>query len=215
MKDYDLIRYIAKKEKLPQKSKTLLYMTTPYGDREFISYIRFINKQSVCVSFDLEEVHAAYGEKFGSFRDFLAHLESKYSFFEVEECAEGILLKCDIYSQPFEHVASQALATITVMINCLNETLKRKEDVYTEDVWRSFHRDLLSDRLKTSKLAFGASVLGLIASIALFAVSDSYPDLGALSLFLLGPVSLVGLILFGIKKRLDKKELQRASENRR
>lgn len=215
MKDYDLVRYIAKKQKLPQKSKTLLYITTPYGDCEFMSYIRFVNKQSVCVSFDLEDVHAAYGEKFGSLRDFLAHLESKYSFFEVEEFGKDLFLKCDISSQPFEHVASQALATITVMIKCLNETLKRKEDVYAEDAWRSFHRDLLSDRLKTSKLAFGASVLGLIASIALFIVSNSHPYLGLLSLLLLGPASLVGLILFGIKKRLDKKELQRASENRR
>lgn len=218
MKDYGLIKYVAKiSGAKPKRSKTFLFCYFPYGDDALLTtYFTFEKRQSTSVIFDLEDIYESYGKKlYPSCGALVKAVVAKWQFFDIIEVDSSLHIISDLRVNRVEHACSQALTSVSVMINCLNELLHLNADNFSEEEWRDLHRSYLAHQKKNSKILSFTGLGTFVLNIALFiggGITDS-DTLTILSLLLCPLLVLGGLsvmIFFGIKFCYYKSELRKS-----
>ena len=216
MKDYKLIRYLAKITGAKQtRSKDEICCFFPYSDKGadvVPTHIIFEHRQSVLEFFDLTEVYNAFGKKFGSYKDFIEEFVDRNDYFTIMDYKGTLCVKSDLTVNKLEHTASPALVNYSLIIIALNEMLGRDETVIREDEWRSYHRDMLKKFTARSRLysyiGAGAFVGGVLTAIFL-AGNNSFLITLSVLLILGGLVTAPFFYLRGrYYKRLYKKALK-------
>lgn len=112
MRDYKLVRYIAKiTGAKPDRDKNFLKCFMPYDEDGVIPcYIEFEKGTSVSILFDLQDVHVKYAEnKFPDYEAFLDRIEVQSNMFKKVEVEGSSFLHSDLRVNRLDHVASQAL----------------------------------------------------------------------------------------------------------
>lgn len=198
MRDYSLIRYLAKMTGAePKKDKNYLNCFFPYDeDGVLIASFYFNRGQSKIAMFDLSDVYEKYGkEKFRNYEEFFdAFLEQAEIFEKSTDDNGNLYAKSDLTVNRLDNVASQALMNSSIVCISLNKLLGKKAKVYRENDWRSFHRMYLK---KQKLICGGISAASLIAAI-LSAVAAFTLDISNNGLFLVlaAPLLLVSLFFF-------------------
>lgn len=173
MKDYSLIRYLAKLTGAKLKrNKDELCCYFPYsdnGDAFVPTHIIFEHRQSVLEFFDLTEVYIAYGKQYDSYEKFIDAFVSRNEFFTSMKYNGTLCVQSDLTVNKIEHTASPALVNYSLIIIALNEMLGRKEKVISEDQWRSYHRDMLKKLSERSRMysyiGAGAFIGGILLAV--------------------------------------------------
>lgn len=179
MRDYNLIKYIAKLSGAkPKRDKSYLNCFFPYDkDAVITASFLFEKGKSKTALFDLMDVYGTYGEKkFPSYEKFIDQLAEQSEVFEkfTDENTGSVYLVSDLTVNKLENVASQALMNLSVVTIQLNKLLGREAHVFREGDWRSFHRMYL----KKQKLINGCIAAGCfaltVASIIITTINDAY-----------------------------------------
>lgn len=219
MKDYNLIKYLAKLTGAkPKRDKDALYCYFPYSNEvSMTTFFMFKNKQSTAVYFDLGDIYNAYASGYSSLEAFVDDVVARYTFFEKRNVDGDLYVYSDLSVNRIENTASAALTNITVMVNCLNEMLGRNEDGYSEEEWRNLHRSMLSKQIKTANLCLaggvGALILGVVCDGVIISQGGA-SGFGGLLFVLLAIVLTLGgpiaAIFFAIRKKYYKSQLTKS-----
>ncbi|MDE7167543.1 MAG: hypothetical protein K2O28_01690 [Clostridia bacterium] len=218
MKDYNLIRYLAKMAGAkPKRDKTALFCYFPFGSNNLITaLITFSHKTSTGVFFDLTSVYEAYGKKYGSYEDFISTLTEKYAFFDSTVLGGKAYVVSDLRQNRIDHVASQALTSVTVMINCLNEMFGTSCPSFSEETWRDFHREYLAKQSRNSCLFGWAGVVAFVLCVVWFIVAGSGNNVFLFLLSIPAAVAcLIAFIVFFIRRRHFKNQLGKSLRSKR
>lgn len=170
MRDYNLIRYIAKLTGAkPKRDKEFLECFFPYDKEGLIPvHILFKKKTSVLVLFDLIDIYETYAkDKSADYETFIDQfLVENGKIFEKVDINGQIELKSDLSVNWVEHVVSQALVSVTYMTARLNAFLGRKAVVLAENDWRTLHRGYLKKQKMLSGIlsavCLAAAVGGMV-----------------------------------------------------
>lgn len=217
MKDYRLIKYLAKLTGAkPKRNKNILHCFFSFDDATLVSLFLFSKGEAEKVFFDLKDVYEVYGNKSVGYEKFIAAFTQKYSYFEVTEVGGDKYVMGAPATYKLEHVCSQALAQVTVMLNCLNEWFGRNAETFGEEDWRDLHRCYLDRQQKISLFgalgSVGAFAVGL-TGIILLAIAGGAEGILALlgmSCFLIVPASIIGLIICLIRRKYYKVQLAKS-----
>lgn len=217
MKDYTLIRYLAKLTgaKLT-RGKNEICCNFPYSDKGIDvipTHIIFEHRQSILEFFDLTQVYELYGKKdYATYPDFVNEFVEVNDYFTTMDFNGVLCVKSDLTVNKLEHTASPALVNYSLVMIALNKMLGRKETVISEDEWRSYHRDMLKKLTSQSKLfsyiGAGSFVGGVLVAIFL-AESSGFLTTLAVLLILGGIICAPFFFLRGkFYDRLYKKALK-------
>ncbi len=221
IRDYTFIKHFAKTVmkdcKIGSKSGSIS-TTALYGDAFVEISIGFKGKRSDRIIVDLEEVYNTYGSRWSSVTEMTKDFADKYAFYDFEELDGGYpILFCDLNTYHIDHTASQALSNIGILVKCLNEFLGRNEEnFYDESTIRSLHQDYLQHSWKKHFWLTLAWIVLAVASIGLgFYIVTTNPaaGVGPAALFLVGIVSLFGIIVQNFIRLYYKRTLTKAQAN--
>ncbi len=228
MKDYKLIKFVAKELTLvPSYSKTCVNCHFPYGKNSLLGTIfSFEKQQSRVVMFDLQNIYEVHAKnKFNSCDSMIKTLVSKHSYFDILEVEGRLLIVSDLRVNRVDHVCSQALTNVSIMIHCINELLHLNAECCTEEDWRAIHRAYLDKQRRKNSYISGGCIGLFFLSVASFilaiinmngtwrlggiVIRESHLAYFLLFLFV-GIIGLVTGIIFNFKSRYFKSHLERS-----
>lgn len=219
MKDYKLIKYFAKLTKQKTwRSKKYLNCCFLYDEAAIGAYITFKNKTSISVEFDLSDVYEEYAsDKYKTYENFVGAFLKAYPCYDRFELNGSPLVSSDLSKNRAEHVASQALINVTIIIMNLNKFLKRNAEYFKEEDWRNIHRRYLKKRKNISLVQSLISLAVLLGDILFGALAPLNGDealilLGMALGFLITPILTIA---FAIKYRYFKSQLKKSLRDTR
>lgn len=216
MKDYKLIRYIAKLTGAkPKRDRGSLFCYFPFNEACIIPvFFTFKKGKSEYVFFDLTDVYKTYGEdKYPSYEKFINAFVAENNFFKAEKISDNLFVTSDLNVNRIQHVASQALMNVSVVVGALGEMLGLGVKTYSEEDWRNLHRSFLANQKRNSIIG-GLCSLGILAAgiINLVLVNGTvvrgFLAFIVILLFFAIPVGIVGIIYFYLKYCHYKKHLK-------
>lgn len=200
MKDFDLIKYVGKQISCFKKcARDTWLVAFPYRNDAIYAFITFENKIATRVEFGLSDIYEKYAKRaYGSVEDFLNSFTAQNTFFKLRD----EYLTVDLEENALEHVASQALAFVSILIDCLNKFLNLNVKNYTEKDWRNFHRQSLYSKQKLSKGLFLGSIAAFCIGIAVLILSSYAGEKLDTFLLLLGFLLLIGGIVSTVVNKI-------------
>lgn len=216
MKDYKLIRYVAKLTGAkPKRDKGSLFCYFPFNETCIIPVLYTFNKgKSEYAFFDLSDVYEKYGkQKYSSFEKFVNVFVDKNNFYKADKVSGNLYVISDLNVNRIQHETSQALTNVSVIIGVLGEMLGLNVKTYSEENWRNLYRNFLANQ-KRNSLIGGICSLGVLAvGITDFVLlnnnggAEGFIALIAFLLLLAIPAGIVGIIYFCLKHRHYKRRL--------
>lgn len=228
MKDYKFIKFVSKKLAIASScGKTSISCHFPYGQDSLLgTFFSFEKRQSSFVLFDLQNIYEVHARnRFASCDAMVKTLVNKKTYFEIVESNGRLLIASNLRINKIDHVCSQALANVSIMIFCINELLHFDAEYFSEEEWRTFHREYLDrNRKKNSYMGggcislFALSVAGFILAvlnlngtlrlggIVIREIHLGYCFMGVIA----GLICLIIGIAFLIKSRYYKSHLKRS-----
>lgn len=228
MKDYKLIKFVAKELALASScGKTCVSCHFPYDKNSLLGIMfSFEKQQSRVVMFDLQNIYEVYAKnRFASCDAMVKTLVSRHTYFDTIEVDGRLLIISDLRVNRIDHVCSQALTNVSLIMHCLNELLNLSADCCTEEEWRAIHRAYL-DKQRRKNSYIGGDCIGLFAlSVASFilaiinmngtwrlggiVIRESHLAFFLIFLFV-GIIGLIAGIIFNLKSRYFKSHIERS-----
>ena len=228
MKDYKLIKFVAKQLALmPSYGKSYVKCWFPYGQSSLLGvFFSFEKQQSRVVMFDLQNIYEAHAKsRFSSCNAMVQTLVNRNTFFDTVEADGKLLIASDLRVNKVDHVCSQALTNVSLIIHCLNELLRLDADYCDEEEWRTIHRAYLDRQRKKNSYIGGGCIALFALSVASFILAIinlngtwrlggiviREIDLIFFLLFLVvGVIALIIGVVFKMRSRYFKSHLQRS-----
>ena len=214
MRDYRFLRYLAKMTSGDYKNKKEgICCVFPYmeDDKTIISVkILFEKSTSWIVYFNLRSVYDRYcsHEEFSTYEEFIDRFLAVNAIYHKVSLDENFRVKYILPRNSREPDMSQALRSITVLMQRLNGFLDRNDTVLNDRVWNAFYCRYISKKKIVSACISGGCFVASVTALGLIAaeVLNDFPLLLAILILVAG---LVGGVFFLYRFLFYRRKLKR------